>query len=394
MLPLIFLPQISCRYPVAQRSARAVETKIYAMMDGDEGKSVWVRRGLIAAIVLVASAACGANSAVPAPVDDPNELTGNGEDRPTSVESTDTTGTSQAIPEPADSLQAEPEYLCSEPTTPLESVEIYPRPDPPMVELGGTKTFVSAMSALAMDSDGDGLPDTIVPGIPFEDPLQIIRGNGTLRLDLPERYVSARSLGDIDADGMDEIEVRVQRETTSSGNGSDPEDYLIPGGTSSGAHDPAKIGIQIPGSLAPVGDRDRDGIQDLVSVTIEDQTTFLYSGASFLAEGIGADGRSVTPLLVLPGVALGHGDVGQDAPAIIIGGGPGADSETGVLSMVDERGIRLFSTAGFPWVAGMSTPYSMVDVIETDSGLFLELDNSARSGSRVYRWRIDSPCPG
>ena len=261
---------------------------------------MWIRRCLIAAMVAMTSIACGANSTASTPVENPDEVLGIAEDRSTSTESTDTTGTTQATLDSADLLQAEPEYLCSEPTTPLESVRVYPLVDPPMVELEGTRAHMIPLFEL----DGDGLPDTMVK----------------------------------------------------------------------------------------VGDHDGDGIQDLVDVT-EDQT-LLYSGASFPAEDGGADGRSVAPLLMLPGLAMGTVDVGQDAPALVVAATLDSDPPVGVLSIVDERGIRRFSTAGLRLVDDYLDRSSGVQVIEADSGLFLELSNTSRSGSRRYRWRIDSPCPG
>ena len=274
---------------------------------------------------------------------------------------------------------------CVEPYAPLATASHFSGSQDHLPAVAGEDKFFERIGLPALDTDGDGSPDEIVAKHVSTDPSQLIRGDGTLTFQRSGAVVeSPVNAGDLDGDGRDEIALTV-------GATSGTEFYIVPGPTSPGVHDPADIGIRMAARAGPTPDRDGDGVVDLVDVQLQGPTSF-RSGAAIIAVGAPGDARNVEPFLTIPGAMLGFADLGGAHPVIVTGEASAPDA--GLIRITDDAGTRIFTTAPHGFDRADGSDFGFLQVLRSDAGTYLTLDQSGRSGGEAFLWRVDEPCSG
>lgn len=235
------------------------------------------------------------------------------------------------------------------------------------------------------DTDGDGIPDTIVDagnGGTYAS-MTITRGDGVITLTPGTHdyvYLDAygRPPGDLDGDGRDELIIGVDQQG---------EQYVLPGATAPGTHAIDDVGIFTDAALngtVPVGDQDADGKGDVAGsngAEIE-----VLSGAEIMAPGPGAAigpltsittyvGSNVTSAILIPG----------EEPTIITG-----RVEDGVrLTVHAQPPVELAARNVYTeYTGGVGT----IGVYQQDGDTFVSQSASDRSGSSIAIWNLTDPC--
>ncbi|WCO68962.1 VCBS repeat-containing protein [Iamia majanohamensis] len=292
---------------------------------------------------------------------------------------------------------------CPEPYAPLASVDQYSGSTATLPEVPGDDVVLDTAEVVAgavgpLDSDGDGQPDEIGPRETVSDPATVTRGDGTLTFVRAGAVVSiSGNAGDLDGDGRDEILVSVG---ASAGVG-EVQSFVVPGTTGPGTHDPADVGIEAGDRVAPIPDRDGDGVVELLDVAVGFEGGFLVngptrvlSGAAVIAVGAPGDATDLPALVQAPGALLAFADLGGPLPVLITGevvGPPGEETE-GILHLADEGGDEAFTTDPYPFVVSYTSTFARPRLVVGDQGTFLALAQGERSAARAYLWRVDDPC--
>jgi hypothetical protein len=268
---------------------------------------------------------------------------------------------------------------CAQPYSPLASAQEYPAQET-LPAVGGVDVS-SQLVVPPLDSDGDGIPDTVALSGSSLD-----RGDGTVTFESSGNLVTRpANAGDLDGDGRDEILLYVDTP-------GDVSAWVVPGTVSPGTHDVASVGIRINLALAaPVADRTGDGIDDLMqwTLTFVSPLTTITSGASIMAVGAPGDARSVAPFLSMPGWFVAFAQLSPGPPSII--------TATYVPNAIELRighdaSAPVFTTAPAPDFSGGQFGVDIRSVLVSDDGTFMIGQTSSRSGIESYLWRLDQPC--
>lgn len=267
------------------------------------------------------------------------------------------------------------------------------------------------------DMDGDGKDDragSVSRGSKSAG-LRVLRGDGAMTLvddqaAVDDRYqasiddleagvtehydVLAPVIGDLDADGHDEILVYKL-------DGMSRSEVVIPGTTSPGTHDIDDVGIVLPTGSHASGDplpggAVSDAVLDQVGGPGEDVVVHtgserrVVSGNDIMATGAPGTVPSLATSQTLTGFVVGIARLGQARPTLLLQGPDHRDT----LFLVDGGSTTIsFAPAGLAPVSGF--PYASdtdLDVVDDPRGRFVVVSTSNRAQSAIDVWDIDHPC--
>lgn len=267
-----------------------------------------------------------------------------------------------------------------------------------------------------IDTDGDDKADVITGDIvaaqsgPDRQIVRLERGDGVLTLSLANLNLASMNdanLGDLDADGHDELLVLARPFDA----GTDRY-FVVAGTTPVGDHDLAEVAVEVEAmGFMGVGDQG-GGAGDDVAVRIGDPTdmsdpahllTFIASGNQLMAGGPGSTATLVPVIPPYEGFPMSVVDLGDERPAIISGiPWETTDPSSSIRGLVLQRGGTLtrfnlsepFDSVEYPdW--GYPPRFSSATAVRytfPTPDLQLELGGSDRGGSIRAAWRIDDPC--
>jgi hypothetical protein len=248
------------------------------------------------------------------------------------------------------------------------------------------------------DTDGDGTPDIVGDTATSGETVVITRTDGDLVLASDRGVVGTSggmtAIGDLDGDGRDEVLV------FSSADG--PVDggyrlYVVPGSTPSGRHDPAVVGVRLPGStgtpLLPAGDQDGDGTDDVI-VWAGDSAR-VVGGASLMAPG---PGGALDDPAAIPGTpdgwVIGVVQLAPDHPPVLVLLTDGPDGAAALELWTEPRVV--LGTRRAPLSLDSARGMAPVTAYWSGENRVIELASQMdRSGATTaWAWSLDDPCAG
>ncbi len=286
----------------------------------------------------------------------------------------------------------EPVYAATESTYPVSVPTSEVRPE------RGESLDVGSRRFDPPDTDGDGNADAVGDTATSGETVVITRADGDLVLAAEGAVVGTSGgmtwIGDLDGDGRDELLVFSSAEQTSDGG---YPLYVVPGSTPTGRHDPAVVGVQLPGTsyvaVMPAGDQDGDGTDDvLLSVGAAAR---VVSGALVMAPGPGGALEEVPA--AVPGTPEGwvSGVVQMvpDQPPVLVLLADELDGGV-TLELWTEPGVVL-RTSRVPVTLDAARVMQMTAYRSGEDRIVELASQMDRTGnSTAWAWNLDDPCAG
>jgi hypothetical protein len=284
--------------------------------------------------------------------------------------------------------------------------DLYGDEEPPYEDWPVTGTARPPVGGV-LDSDGDGVADTIEPTGSGE-PLVVHRSSGDLVLTAPAgstvAWTSEATVdgGDLDGDGRDEVLVATLVVTPDGGATGPYGLYVVPGATPDGTHAVDQVGAAPFGTdpdrsvaVQTAGDVDGDGRDDLVEDYSDDTTQearVWLSTALDLTPGSGGPGTTPPPpSYVAAGRLFSPVPLaGRDALLLVTLFGATEQQVTLWLP----GGALTFTTEGPGVPATVPATGERAEVVEDGNQAWLVAHFDYRSGSQSWAWDLDDLCAG
>lgn len=245
------------------------------------------------------------------------------------------------------------------------------------------------LSDAGFDADGDGERDVAYVDPDGGQEVIVARGDGEVRLGLAGHLVATLDgtpLGDLDADGRDEILVLAR-----PAEGGPDRVFVVPGTTAAGSHRLDEVAIAVPRyQVMPAGDRvDGPGHDLAVPLGSSSPGTAIVSGDAVMAAGPGGTATFEAWGEPLDGYPVGVFDLDDGEISLVtITDGTGGGSP---IALALHRGgtvTRFASPAELPFP---QPPYR-VAVVADNGRRFLVAGHADRGGSTGFYWDVDEPC--